>query len=94
MKKLTYLVVMIVGMTLASANLYAQDAKSTTAPVKKEAATCCKSGEKMADGKTCSKSCAKDASATTQKADDKSGTCSKSKTATTSSEAKVSKTVN
>lgn len=94
MKKLTYLVVMIVGMTLASVNLYAQDAKSTTPPAKKEAATCCKTGEKMADGKTCSKSCAKDVSATTQKAGDKTGTCTKSKAATTASEAKVSKTVN
>ncbi len=98
MRKLTYLFVMIVGMTLASVNVNAQDAKSTTDPVKKEGSACCKSGEKMADGKTCSKdattaSVNKDASTTVQKVNDKAGSCTKSKTETTASEAKVTKTV-
>ena len=84
MKKVTYLFVMIVGMTLASVNVNAQDAKSTSDPVKKEGKACCKSGEKMADGKTCSKE------ATTAKA----GACTKTKGETTASETKVSKTVN
>jgi len=99
MKKVTYLFVMIVGMTLASINVNAQEAQSTTAPAKKEAAACCKSGQKMADGKTCTKEAAavcakKDASTTSQNVSVKAGTCCKSKGATTASDAKSSKTVN
>ncbi|HEY3389179.1 MAG TPA: hypothetical protein VGK38_06370 [Prolixibacteraceae bacterium] len=99
MKKVTYLFVMIVGMTLATLSVNAQDAKSTTAPVKKEATACCKDGGKMADGKTCTKGATasadatKGTSATSQKVSDKSGACCKSKSAATASEAKVSKTV-
>ncbi len=47
MKKLFYLFVMMVGMTLVTANVNAQDATS-----KPKAATCCKSGDK----KSCCKS--------------------------------------
>lgn len=61
MKKLIYLFVMVAGMTLASVNVNAQDAKSTTDPVKKEvtdagskSATCTKADKK--DGAAC---CAK-----------------------------------
>jgi len=94
MKKATYLFLMIVGMTLASVNVNAQDAKSTTAPVKKEASTCCKSGEKMADGKTCSKeaaaACANKGTAST----DKPAACCKSKAEATTSEVKDSKKIN
>lgn len=99
MKKLAYLFVMVAGMTLAAVNVNAQDAKSASDPVKKEATACCKSGEKMADGKTCSKDAAaasanKDASTASQKTNDKTGACCKSKGETTASDAKVSKTVN
>ena len=95
MKKATYLFLMIVGMTLASVNVNAQDAKSTAAPVKKEASTCCKSGEKMADGKTCSKeaaaaACANKGTAST----DKPAACCKSKAEATTSEVKDSKKIN
>jgi hypothetical protein len=95
MKKLSYLFVMIAGMTLATMNVNAQDAKS--APAKKEAtAACCKSGEaacaKKCDMKgTASAGANKDANSTSQ---NKSGVCTKAKAETTVSEAKVSKTVN
>ena len=89
---------MIVGMTMASVSVSAQDAKSTSSPVKKEASTCCKSGDKTACTKSCSKETAvnasKDASTTSENVSGKAGACCKSKTATTASEAKVSKTVN
>lgn len=97
MRKLSYLFVMIAGMTLATMSVNAQDAKS--APVKKEAtAACCKSGDaasaKKCDMKgTASACCAnKNANTTTQTSNDKSGSSSTSKT--TVSESKVSKTVN
>jgi len=96
MKKATYLFLMIVGMTLASVNVNAQDAKSTTAPVKKEASTCSKSGEKMADGKTCSKeaaaACANKGASTAST--DKPAGCCKAKAEATTSELKDSKKVN
>ena len=95
MKKATYLFLMIVGMTLASVNVNAQDAKSTTAPVKKEASACCKNG-KMADGKTCSKeaaaACANKGAGTAST--DKPSTCCKAKAEATTSEVKDSKKVN
>ena len=99
MKKVTYLFVMIVGMTLAAVNVNAQDAKSTTAPVKKEAAACCKGGEKMADTKSGSKeataACAgKATGAACPKMADNAGACTKSKTEATASETKASKSVN
>ena len=94
MKKLAYLFVMIAGMTLASVNVNAQDAKSTSAPVKKEASACCKSGAKMADGKTCSKeaaaACANKGAGTASTSAD----CSKSKAVVTTSKVKDSKKVN
>jgi len=96
MKKLVYLFVMIAGMTLASVSVNAQDAKSTTAPVKKEASACCKSGEKMADGKTCCKAatatCANKSASTAST--DKPAACSKSKAEATTSAVKDSKKVN
>jgi len=96
MKKATYLFLMIVGMTLASVNVNAQDAKSTTAPVKKEASACCKNGGKMADGKTCSKeaaaACANKGAGTAST--DKPSTCCKAKAEATTSEVKDSKKVN
>jgi hypothetical protein len=52
MKKLFYLFVMIAGMTLASVNVNAEDAKP-----KEKAAACCKSGEKAACAKDCKKAC-------------------------------------
>jgi hypothetical protein len=96
MKKLTYLFVMIVGMTLASVNVIAQDAKSTADPVKKEASSCCKNGGKMADGKTCTKeqaaACAKKSTGTTASTDKPA--CTKAKAEATTSEVKDSKKVN
>ena len=89
---------MIAGMTLASANVNAQDAKSTSATtVKKETkAACCKDGGKMADGKTCSKeaaaACANKGKTTAST--DKPAACSKSKTVATTSEVKDAKKVN
>ncbi len=97
MKKLVYLFVMIAGMTLASVNVNAQDAKSTSATAKKETtAACSKSGEKLADGKTCSKStaaaCANKGTSTAST--DKPAACCKSKAEATTSEIKDSKKVN
>lgn len=96
MKKVTYLFLMIVGMTLASVNVNAQDAKSTTTPAKKEATACCKSGEKMADGKTCTKeaaaACANKGTSTAST--DKPAACCKSKAEATASDAKSTKTIN
>jgi len=95
MKKVTYLFVMIVGMTLAAVNVNAQDAKSTTPPAKKEATACCKSGEKLADGKTCSKeaaaACANKGASTAST--DKPAACCKSKGEATASDAKSTKTI-
>ncbi|HZK93725.1 MAG TPA: hypothetical protein VFC67_05915 [Prolixibacteraceae bacterium] len=95
MKKITFLFLMVVGMTLASVNVNAQDAKSTTTPAKKEATTCCKSGEKMADGKTCSKeaaaACANKGASTASA--DKPAACCKSKAGATASDAKSTKTI-
>lgn len=94
MKKLVYLFVMIAGMTLSVVNVYAQDAKCASATVKKEAtAACCKSSDKMADGKCCKKETAsacvnKVASTTSQNLTDKKGTCCKTKTEATASDAK------
>ena len=95
MKKLTYLFVMIVGMTLASVNVNAQDAKSTQAPVKKEASSCCKGG-KMADGKTCSKEQAAACAGKSKSTADATqpAACTKSKTVATTSEVKGTKKVN
>jgi len=96
MKKLIYLFVMVAGMTLSAVNVNAQDAKSSSAPVKKDATACCKSGEKMADGKTCPKevaaACANKGTSTASS--DKAGACCKSKTEPTASETKVVKPVN
>ena len=99
MRKLSYLFVMIAGITLATMSVNAQDAKS--APVKKEATSaCCKSGDaasaKKCDMKgTAAASCTnKNANATTQNSNDKSGKSNASKTESTVSEAKVSKTAN
>lgn len=96
MKKLTYLFVMIAGLTLASVNVNAQDAKGTSAPVKKEAGACCKSGMKMADGKTCSKeaaaACANKGTGTAST--DKPAACCKSKAEATTSKVKDTKKVN
>ncbi|NEW82071.1 MAG: hypothetical protein GZ094_06870 [Mariniphaga sp.] len=94
MKKATYLFLMIVGMTLASVNVNAQDAKSTTAPVKKEASSCCKSGEKMAEGKTCSKEAAAACANKGTASADKPAACCKSKAEATTSEVKDSKKIN
>ena len=95
MKKLTYLFVMIVGMTLASVSVNAQDAKSTTAPVKKEATSCCKNGAKMADGKTCTKEqAAACANKSTSTASTDKPACTKAKAEATTSEVKDSKKVN
>jgi len=97
MKKATYLFLMIVGMTLTSVNVNAQDAKSTTTPAKKEATSCCKSGEKMADGKTCSKEAAAacaNKGASTASTDKPAAACCKSKAGATASEAKSTKTIN
>ena len=94
MKKLAYLFVMIAGMTLAAVNVNAQDAKSSSTPVKKETtAGCCKSGTKTADGKCCKKgstaACTKkDASS----AKDKKGTCCKAKSGATACAAKSTDT--
>ena len=91
MKKLVYLFVMIAGMTLATVNVNAQEAKKASATVKKEAtAACCKNGDKMADGKCCKKemvsACAnKDASTASQNVTDKKGACCKAKTESASS---------
>lgn len=96
MRKLTYLFVMIAGMTLASVSVNAQDAKSTSAPAKKEASACCASGAKMADGKTCSKeaaaACASKGAGTAST--DKPAACCKAKAEATTSEIKDSKKVN
>jgi len=96
MKKLAYLFVMIAGMTLAAVNVNAQDAKSSSDPAKKEATACCKSGEKTADGKTCTKEAAAacGTKGTSAAVSDKACSGSKSKTETTLSEAKVTKPVN
>ena len=95
MKKLAYLFVMIAGMTLAAVNVNAQDAKSCSATAKKEATACCKSGEKTADGKTCTKEVAAACASkgTSAAVNDKAGACSKSKTEATVAEAKVTKSV-
>jgi hypothetical protein len=78
MKKLIYLFVMVAGMTLATANVNAQDAKSsdkakTEACSKSgEKSACCKSGDKAAccksgDKGEAGKCCKKDAAASTKK---------------------------
>lgn len=86
---------MVAGMTLVTMNVNAQDPKGAEAPAKKEA-TACKSGAKTADGKTCSKETAAACAnkSTSAEVSDKVAACSSSKTATTASEAKVTKTVN
>lgn len=100
MKKLTYLFVMIAGLTLAAVNVNAQDPKSASSTGNKEVpAACCKSGDKASCAKSGSKetasACAnKDANMTSQNVNDKKSACCKSKTETTASEAKDSKTVN
>ena len=97
MKKLAYLFVMIAGMTLASVNVNAQDAKNTSTTVKKEAAAaCCKGGDNASCGKCGSKVAAsactnKDASTTNQNVNDKKGACCKAKTELTVSEVKDTK---
>jgi len=100
MRKISLLFVMIAGLGLASVNVNAQDAKSSSAPVKKEATSaCCKSGDKASAGKCCNKGTSsactnKDAGTTSQNVNDKAGASCKSKAETTASEAKSSKTVN
>ena len=96
MKKLAYLFVMIAGMTLASVNVNAQDAKTA---VKKEASACCKGGDQA----SCCKKGAKETASTASNKDanvnkdakcDKVAACTKSKSVTTASDAKSTKTVN
>ena len=100
MKKLTYLFVMIAGLTLTAVNVNAQDPKSATATVKKEVpSACCKSGDKALGTKSGSKEtvsdCAnKDASMISQNVNDKKAAGCKSKTESTVSEVKDTKTVN
>ena len=75
MKKLFYLFVMVVGMTLVAANVHAQDAngkpKSATCCKSGDKKSCCKSGDKAAAGKCTKKTTAstikKDASTTSKK---------------------------
>ena len=75
MKKLFYLFVMVVGMTLVAANVNAQDAnskpKSATCCKSGDKKSCCKSGDKAAAGKCTKKTTAstikKDASTTSKK---------------------------
>ena len=76
MKKLFYLFVMVVGMTLVAANVNAQDAnskpKSATCCKSGDKKSCCKSGDKAAAGKCTKKTSAdattkKDASTTSKK---------------------------
>ncbi len=89
MRKLFCLFVMIAGMTLATVNVNAQDAKSkemaVTATCCKsgDKAACCKSGDKTASGKSCCKEAAsactkKDGTVSSQKIND-SKTTSKAK---------------
>jgi hypothetical protein len=75
MKKLIYLFVMVAGMTLASVNVNAQDAKGTTDPVKKEATAAC---SKSTSSAACSKSDKKDGAACCAKKD--ASTCTGAKT--------------
>ncbi len=72
MKKLFYLFVMVAGLTLAAANVNADDAKSKEKPATActksgDKAACCKSGDKAADAKCCKK----DAATCTKKEADK-----------------------
>ena len=100
MKKLVYLFVMMAGMTLASVNVNAQDAKGKAAPAKETTAACCKSGDKSMCGKcgskettaaTCTK---KDAGTASVTGTAKGGACCKAAGESTVSKAKVEKTVN
>jgi len=93
MKKLAYLFVMIAGMTLASVNVNAQDAKTA---VKKEASACCKGGDQASCCKKGAKETASNKDANTNKDAkcDKAAACTKSKSVTTASDAKSTKTVN
>jgi hypothetical protein len=93
MKKLAYLFVMIAGMTLAAVNVNAQDAKSTSATVKKEAkTTCCKSGDKACCKKDAASTCAKkDAATSSLNATDKKSSCCKAKTEAPATEVKSTK---
>ena len=68
MKKLIYLFVMVAGLTLATTNVDAQDAKvkekpATACTKSGNKAACCKSGDKTAAAKCCKK----DAAACTKK---------------------------
>lgn len=87
MKKLIYLFVMVAGMTLASVNVNAQDAKAAAGDGKKSATSAC-----CAKGSSSASCCDKMSSAECTKKAATTSTSSKAKTEPVAEKAKETKT--